>query len=95
MARGRRAKTEPKPPKGLEKEWKSEVDADTTDRLKARIVEIEKQKSEVEEYVAVTPAIIDAKAELETLMGPVKENRTILKNRTKYIIKMLKDRGAL
>ena len=87
-------------PKGIDQTFVDSIQALTIDQLKARIVEIQLQNEENEQFKE-SEAYITAKAEFDyakerynLVVGPVKETTVTLKNKTKLIIERLKERGG-
>ena len=85
----------PKLPKGITEEFVAEVETMSADALKGRIVSMQKDLQDCQVFLDTKKEIVDMKAELKLLTGPTQETMTFLKNRTKHVLKLLGDKGAL
>jgi len=83
--RGRKKKETP----GLDESFLNEVNSMDTVARKTRIVTMQFQMNETEDFLKTNDAILDAKEELSQLTGSSKETLKVLKNRTKYLIDQL------
>lgn len=83
--RGRKKKEIP----GIDEAFLNEVNSMDSVARKARIVTMQFQADETEDYLKTNETIQEAKVELASLVGPSKETLKVLKNRTKYLIDTL------
>ena len=74
---------------GLDENFINEVNSMDTTARKARILTMQFQADETDDYLKTNEAIQYAKAELASLVGPSKDTLKVLKNRTKYLIDQL------
>ena len=86
-------------PKGVSQEFLDGLNTMSTDQLKAEIVTLQLQNDENEEF-KTTEGYLEAEDEFQTakdrhglVVGPVKELTLGIKNRTKEVIKRLKEKG--
>lgn len=87
-------------PKGVSQEFLDGLNTMSTDQLKAEIVTLQLQNDENEEFKS-TEGYLDAEDEFRTakdrhglVVGPVKDLTIGIKNRTKEVIKRLKEKGG-
>ena len=87
-------------PKGVSQEFLDNINTMSTDQLKAEIVTLQLQNDENEEFKS-TEGYLEAEEEFQTakdryglVVGPVKELTIGIKNRTKEVIKRLKEKGG-
>lgn len=86
--------------KGVTQEFVDGVAGQTTDQLKALVVQLQLQNQENEEfkaskaYVEEQEAYAQAKDRFDLVAGPVRETTTSLKNRTKLVIERLIEKGG-
>lgn len=92
--RKRREKKE-KLPFGITPEFKSEVDSASTEDLKQRIVSMQKDLEDVNTFLKTNEKLEQLREQLKEAEGPSKETKKSLNNRTKMVLKILTDRGAL
>jgi len=89
-----------KQPIGIDNEFLAEIASMTTDELKARVVTLQVQFQENEafkespDFVAAQEEFDVAKEKYNLVAGPVKETAAALKNRTKAVIEVLKEKGG-
>jgi hypothetical protein len=87
-------------PKGVTQEFVDNIQAMTTDQLKAQIVllQIQNQENEAfkesEDVVKAEQVFTDAKTKHNYVVGPIKEVTVSIKNRTKLVIDRLKEKGG-
>jgi cob(I)alamin adenosyltransferase len=82
-------------PFGITPEFKSEVESGSTEDLKARIVSMQKDLDDVNTFLKTNEKLEQLRSELKELEGPSRETKKSLNNRTKMILKILTERGAL
>jgi hypothetical protein len=82
-------------PKGLTEEFIEMTQSASTDELKAQIVTMQVELSNCEKFLKEKPEILDLREQLAMVEGPTKETKTSLKNRTKHVLTLLGERGAL
>jgi hypothetical protein len=90
----RREKKE-KLPFGITPEFQSEVSSASTDDLKARIVTMQKDLEDVNTFLKTNPKLEQLREQLKEAEGPSKDTKKSLNNRTKMVLKILMERGAL
>lgn len=103
MARPKKFKQDepPKLPKGVDTLFIDELNTMNTDQLKAKIVSLQIQNQDNEEFKA-SDKFIEAKGEFDyakdrfdQVAGPVKETTVAVKNKTKLVVERLKEKGAV
>jgi len=88
-------------PKGVTQEFVDGLNGQTTDQLKALVVQLQLQNQENEEFKNSEAYLLEqelhsqAKERFELVAGPVKETTGSLKNRTKLVIERLIEKGAV
>lgn len=86
--------------KGVTQEFVDALDAQTTDQLKALVVQLQLQNLDNEEfktsdaYVTEQEIHTQAKERFDLVAGPVRETTTSLKNRTKLAVERLIEKGG-
>jgi hypothetical protein len=87
-------------PKGVNQEFLDNVQALSRDQLKGAIVDLQIQNQEneafkeTEGYLDAADEYAFAKAKWDEVAGPVKETTTSLRNRTKIVVELLKEKGV-
>ena len=90
----------PKLPAGVTQEFIDGIQGMSTDELKATVVTLQIQNQENEEFKLSTEYLENeeefdcAKAHHDYIAGPVKEVTVSIRNRTKLVIKRLKEKGG-
>lgn len=82
-------------PLGITPEFKSEVESASTDALKARIVTMQKDLEDVNTFLKTNEKLEQLREQLKEAEGPSKETKKSLNNRTKMVLQILTERGAL
>lgn len=88
-------------PKGVSQEFIDSIQAQSTEELKALIVELQVANSNNEEFKAsleflgAQDEFAEAKYRFDLVAGPVKDASVSIKNRTKLVIERLKEKGAV
>jgi len=87
-------------PKGVDQTFVDEINGLDIDQLKARIVSLQMQNQENEEfkasmsYIAAEEEFQHAKDRFDLVAGPVKDVTTAVKNKTKMVVERLKEKGG-
>jgi len=66
----------------------------TAEQLRARIVSMQEQLEESEEHKANNESLKEARAVVSELAGPYNDVKKAVKAKTKYILELLKNKGA-
>lgn len=89
--RGRKKKE----PVGITPEFVSDMAAASVDEKKATIVKLQKGIDEAVTFLKTDEAICSLREELKLCEAPTKETIKALRNRTKYILDLLNQDGAI
>lgn len=86
-------------PKGVTQEFVDNIQAMTSDQLKAEVVRLQMSNQENEEF-KTSLEFVQAQSEFEVakdifdlVVGPIRDTTVSLKNRTKLVIERLKEKG--
>lgn len=85
----------PKQPAGITDEFTASIDSSSVEDIRASIVTMQSQLEEAQTFLKENEQIIDLKEELKLVEGPSRDTVKVLKNRTKYCLERLKERGNL
>lgn len=82
-------------PFGITPEFKSEVEVASTEDLKAKIVAMQKDIEDVTTFLKTDEKLEELRTMLKEAEGPSRDTKKSLNNRTKLVLKILTERGAL
>lgn len=80
-------------PFGITEEFESEVQMADVASLKNRIAAYEAEKHTAREFLASKEEIVSAAALLKEMSGPFSDSIKAARNKQKYIVSLLKERG--
>lgn len=81
-------------PAGIDETFVSEIESLSSEDLKGRIVQLQAAKEDNDAF-KLTEGYVQAKDDWEMVSGPVRDTNRAIKNKTKMIIELLKQKGAL
>ena len=81
-------------PKQIDEAFYNTVQSMTIDELKAKIVSLQVQNEENNAFKE-SEAYVQAQAEYQLVVGPVRDVARSIKAKTKFVLELLKDKGAI
>ena len=85
----------PKMPVGITDEFVDELNSLDIPDIKSKIVVMQQDIAESRAFLKDNEDITDLREKLKLVEGPTRDTTKVLKNRTKYALERLKERGAL
>ena len=88
-------KKEKKPPMGLDETFTDKIAAASADEIKAEMIQTQKGIEESKDFKKNKPEVIEARDNLQQILGPINDAIKAGNNRLKFMIDRLKEMGAL
>lgn len=95
MNKNSKSPKKPKLPPGLTEEFVQEVETESHEQLKTRIVTMQGQLDEVQSFLKENEDVLELKASYDEAAAPSRETIKALRARTKFIVESLKKSGGL
>jgi len=82
-------------PMGVTDEFVDDLNSLDVLGIKSKIVTMQQGLAEAQTFLKENEEIVDLKDQLKMIEGPTRDTIKVLKNRTKYTLERLEERGAI